>query len=49
MLGMAVIVHGGIALFLGMITFGCMMIVANMAFIEPEFFERLLGRLRPAR
>lgn len=34
-LAMAVAVHGGIALFLGMITFGTMMIVANAAFIEP--------------
>ncbi len=32
---MAVMVHGGIALFLGMITFGFMMIVANFAFVEP--------------
>jgi hypothetical protein len=47
MLGMAVLVHGGIALFLGMVTFGWMMIVANMAFIEPENFERFLGR-KPA-
>ncbi len=34
-LGMAVVAHAGIALFLGMITFGFMMIVANLAFIEP--------------
>ena len=38
-LGLAVAVHGGIALFLGMITFGVMMIVANLAFIEPESIE----------
>jgi hypothetical protein len=44
-LGMALLVHGGIALFLGMITFGLMMIVANLAFIEPEFVAtRLEGR-----
>lgn len=39
-LGMAVLVHGGIALFLGMITFGIMMIVANVAFVEPALVER---------
>jgi hypothetical protein len=30
---MAFLVHAGIALYLGMITFGFMMIVANLAFI----------------
>jgi hypothetical protein len=30
---MAFLVHAGIALYLGMITFGFMMIVANFAFI----------------
>jgi hypothetical protein len=45
-LGLAVMVHGGIALFLGMITFGVMMIVANMAFIEPAWFDDRLQRLR---
>ena len=34
-LAMAVLVHGGIALALGMPTFGFMMIVANMIFITP--------------
>lgn len=38
MLVMAVLVHGGIALYLGMITFGTMMIVANIAFIDPSWF-----------
>ena len=38
MLAMALAVHGGIALFLGMITFGVIMIVANLAFISPAFF-----------
>jgi hypothetical protein len=32
----AVAVHGGIALFLGMITFGVMMIAANMIFVRPQ-------------
>lgn len=48
-LGMAVMVHGGIALFLGMITFGLMMIVANAAFLEPQWvrggMDRLVARL----
>lgn len=43
-LALAVAVHGGIALFLGMVTFGTIMIVANAAFISPE----LISRLRPA-
>jgi hypothetical protein len=37
-------VHGGIALVLGMVTFGTSMIIANFAFIEPEFTKRLLAR-----
>ena len=36
-LAIAVAVHGGIALFLGMITFGTMMIAANMIFVKPEW------------
>lgn len=39
-LAVAVAVHGGIALFLGMITFGVMMIAANMIFIRPEWIAR---------
>jgi hypothetical protein len=35
MLWMAVAIHGGIALFLGMITFGVAMIIANLAFVQP--------------
>lgn len=38
MLGMAVLVHGGIALYMGMITFGLMMIVANAVFLPPSWF-----------
>jgi hypothetical protein len=34
-LGMAFLVHGGIAAFLGMITFGTAMILANMIFLPP--------------
>lgn len=40
-LAMAVAVHGGIALFLGMITFGTMMIVANAIFISPDWVRQL--------
>jgi hypothetical protein len=41
-LAIAVAVHGGIALFLGMMTFGMMMIVANGVFVEPETVRRWL-------
>ncbi len=40
-LAMAVAVHGGIALFLGMVTFGTIMIVANMAFVSPDWIAEL--------
>lgn len=43
-LALAVAVHGGIALFLGMITFGLMMIAANLIFLRPETWLRLVGR-----
>lgn len=42
-LGMAVLVHGGIAVGLGMVTFGTIMIVANLAFIPPPTTHRLIG------
>lgn len=38
---MAVLVHGGIAIYLGMVTFGWMMIVANMAFVTPSLMRRI--------
>jgi len=38
-LAVAVAVHGGIALFLGMITFGAVMLIANLAFVPPAVFE----------
>jgi len=44
-LATAVAVHAGIALFLGMITFGTMMIAANMIFIGPEWVQRGLAKL----
>ncbi|MGB7328977.1 MAG: HTTM domain-containing protein [Rubripirellula sp.] len=40
----AIAVHGGIAIFMGMVTFGSMMIAANMIFVRPEFLLRLIGR-----
>ncbi len=39
---LALMVHGGIALFLGMVTFGLMMIVANVAFVSPVRVRRLM-------
>ncbi|MCR9117645.1 MAG: HTTM domain-containing protein [bacterium] len=47
MLAMAVAVHGGIALFMGMITFGVIMIVANFAFVSPEWIRDLSGASPP--
>lgn len=44
----AVFVHGGIALALGMFTFGTSMIIANFAFIEPEFTRALITRFWPS-
>lgn len=41
MIGMAVMVHGGIALFMGMVTFGSMMIVANAVFVSPATMRRI--------
>jgi hypothetical protein len=34
-------VHGGIAIYLGMITFGTMMIIANLAFVSPTTMRRI--------
>jgi hypothetical protein len=45
-LAMAVAVHGGIAIFLGMPTFGIAMLIGNLAFISPEFVEQLANTLR---
>ncbi len=46
MLSVALLVHGGIALFMGMITFGLMMIVANAAFVSPSRIQSWIGRRR---
>ena len=43
-LAIAFAIHSGIALFLGMITFGVIMIVANLAFIAPTFWMRRTHR-----
>ena len=44
----ALVVHSGIALFLGMVTFGVMMIVANVAFVSPVLVQHMvwLGKQR---
>jgi hypothetical protein len=46
---MAVVVHGGIILFLGMPTFGLVMLVGNMAFVSPKtvrkFFDPIARRV----
>ncbi|MBX3424192.1 MAG: HTTM domain-containing protein [Pirellulales bacterium] len=41
-LGMALCVHGGIALFMGMITFGTAMIIANLSFLQPTTVRRFV-------
>jgi hypothetical protein len=38
---MAVFVHGGIALFLGMPTFGLVMLVGNLAFVSPKTVRKV--------
>jgi len=44
----AILVHGGIAISMGMITFGLAMLIGNMAFLSPSFvraiFDPLAGR-----
>ncbi|MDB4476596.1 HTTM domain-containing protein [Rhodopirellula sp.] len=45
-LAIAVFMHAGIAFGLGMITFGTMMIAANMIFISPEWVQHGLESLR---
>ena len=42
-LAMALLVHGGIAIALGMITFGTMMMVANFSFVPPNSLLARLG------
>jgi uncharacterized membrane protein YphA (DoxX/SURF4 family) len=47
MLALAVPVHLGIALFMGMITFGLVMLIGNLAFVPPDFVRRVLERRPP--
>lgn len=42
---LALSVHGGIALFLGMITFGLAMIFGNLAFVSPRLVDGCVRRL----
>ena len=49
MLMLAVPLHLGIAVCLGMVTFGLIMLVANMAFIPPEFVRWLTGTAEQGR
>ncbi len=44
-LGMAMAVHGGIALAMGMKTFGLAMIIANLAFLKPSESQAIVGWL----
>lgn len=41
----AVAVHGGIALFLGMPTFGLAMLIANVAFVSPRIIGASVARV----
>jgi len=43
MVGMAFLVHAGIGVTMGMLTFGYIMIVANLAFVSPGILRRLTG------
>jgi len=45
MLALAVAVHGGIALALGMITFGLAMLIGNMAFVPPQVIRAVVETL----
>ena len=42
----AVLLHAGIASFLGLATFGLAMIIANLAFVPPRFVRAALSRFR---
>ena len=44
-LWLAMMIHGGIAIFMGMITFGLAMIIANLAFLRPETVRRWVDPL----
>ena len=42
---MAVFVHGGIVLFLGMPTFGLVMLIGNLAFVSPKTVRKVFDPL----
>ncbi len=44
MLAMAVPLHLGIGIFLGMMTFGLVMLIANLAFVEPRYVRAIIDR-----
>ncbi len=46
---LAVAVHLGIGLCMGMMTFGLIMVIANLSFVEPWLVEHLAGRLARRR
>ena len=46
-LAMAVFVHGGICVGLGMWTFGAIMIVANISFLRPDLVSGWMGKFAP--
>jgi hypothetical protein len=48
-LAVAVVVHGGIALFLGMPTFGIAMLIGNIAFLAPETVAAVVSAFRRER
>ena len=43
---LAVLVHLGIGMCMGMMTFGFIMVIANIAFISPGLVQNLIQRLR---
>jgi len=45
-LALAVMVHLGIGLAMGMMTFGLIMLVANLAFVSPDSVSRLIARIK---
>ncbi|MCC6417100.1 MAG: hypothetical protein IT429_02500 [Gemmataceae bacterium] len=48
-LGMAILLHGLIGLFMGLKTFALLMLAMNLAFVPPETMHRLLRRLTRGR
>lgn len=47
MVALAIPLHLGIAVFLGMITFGCVMLIGNLAFVSPWLVRRVIDRKQP--